>query len=431
MSSRSRVLYESVKARLVGKPALKPTAIVVPEYRQISGEYAQPITFAEKRDVFRNDNDFFNAVHSVSDKVRAKGWYVSTDEAADPDGKLRDTLTDILTRIQWGDRRRDRGLTNLFGEIVPELCWGGFSLLEMLSPKNLYAFNRVQLSSLFKWNRDASGNIVSFEQQPSFASGTLDFDNFVSWSWRTTDRNVFGDGMLYPLVAERVDVKGQMVPPMWKIKAQIENDIWRILHRYGTPRSILSFPGLNEDQLKEIAEQVKDPEVDASFAVNVAATVAQDGLGMAANMKSYLEYIDNRIQVGTGTAKTKLTTTTGFTEASAQVAVDETDPAIWDLQQNIKATMDFEIIERLVLQLGYAPSVVKAEFFWGSPNAEIQVSDVMSMKNAGIISPQTAQAILRDQLGWKIPQEEILPEEPVEAPPTNGAAGKPGDSKSK
>ena len=106
-------------------------SVVVPIWKQSAGEFPNP-TFQTLYDVFNADPDFSAAGYFISNRGLSHGWHIECNDKINPNDKedAEIFLTDWLDSVQWGDRRNERGFTPLLRAMIPELVWGGNSILE-------------------------------------------------------------------------------------------------------------------------------------------------------------------------------------------------------------------------------------------------------------------------------------------------------------
>ena len=298
---------------LSGGHLINDNAIIVPLYKVAVGEF-QLENVRSAIDAYIHDTDIFNAVNFISNAALSEGFYVTGNEDY-WNGKAVDLVQDFNRTIRWGNRRGEKGLAELLRIITKELLYGGNTFIEMLTPKSLQLLNQVELSSIYKVYRNEVGDVSKIQQMIGGRINDLDPDTIIHIPWLQIDREAFGRGLIQPLIAPRTDLKGQQIPPLYKIKASLEYDIYRMIHRRGVPRSVFSFPEAGDELLTSYAAQLKDPDVDASFTTNAKVGVAVEQGGPAQGIANLITFFDKRFQAGLQTPINNLLNSSGYTEA--------------------------------------------------------------------------------------------------------------------
>jgi hypothetical protein len=391
-------------------------AIIVPLYRVATGEY-QPESIKSAIDAYIHDTDIFDAINFISNAALSQGFYVAGDEEY-WNGKVVDLVEEFNRSIRWGNRRGERGLGELLRIVTKELLYGGNTFVEMLTPNNLQMLNQVELSSIYKIYRNEAGDISKIQQLIGGKLNDLDPDSIIHIPWLQIDREPFGRGLIQPLIAPRIDVKGRQIPPLYKIKASLEYDIYRMIHRRGVPRSVFSFPEASDEIIQSYSQELKDPDVDASFATNTQVAIASEGSGPAQGLQNLILHLDKRFQAGLQTPINNLLNSSGYTEASARVAEELGMLIVKDLQMRLKHAIENELYERIILQAGLDPKKAKIELHWGArQEPEYTLTDLVNVFDRKLITVGEARKILR-KVGWELEDDSALIARQTEEIPT-------------
>ena len=346
-------------------------------------------------DAYTHDTDIFNAVNFISNAALSQGFYVTGDENF-KNGKALDLIEDFNRTIRWGNRRGEKGLEELLRIVTKELLYGGNTFIEMLSPEKLEMLNQVQLSSIYKIYRNPQGDINKIQQLIGGRLNDLNPDTIIHIPWLQIDREPFGRGLIQPLISPKLDIKGKQIPPFYKIKGSLEYDLYRMIHRRGVPRSIFSFPEAGDELINSYHEQLKDPDVDASFATNTAVDIKSEQGGPAQGIQNLIIWLDKRFQAGLQTPVNNLLNASSFTEASARVAMELGQLIIRDLQKRLKQAIETEMYDRVLVQNGLDPKQSKVELHWGiKSNYEYNVNDILQVFDRNLIAPTEARRMLR------------------------------------
>ena len=105
----------------------------------------------------------------------------------------------------------------------------------------------------------------------------------------------------------------------------------------------------------------------------------------AIGFSKYIDHMVNQFYLGCETPLPRLFSTPGFTEASANAAVDLQDMLIRPVQRYIKRKVEREIFASVLLQQGFDPSLAKVRLNWGTPIVpEVLMSDLISAATAAV-----------------------------------------------
>lgn len=385
---------------------VQENAIIVPLYKVATGEY-QPESVRSAIDAFTHDNDIFNAINFITNSALSDGFYVTGDESY-KGGKVIDLIEDFNQSIRWGNRRGEKGLAKLLGIITPELLYGGNTFIEMLTPKKLLTLNQVELSSIYKIYRNEAGDISKYQQLIGGRLNDLDPDTIIHIPWLQIDREPFGRGLIQTLIAPRLDVKNKQVPPFYRVKASLEYDIWRMIHRRGVPRSIFSFSEAGDELLEAYKKDLKDPDVDSSYVTNTPVTLASELGGPASGIQNLVIWLDKKYQCGLQTPANNLLNSSSFTEASARVSKEVGELIITSLRIRLKDAIQTELYERVIEQGGYDPKLARIELRWGlRDDVQYTLADLWSSFDRDLISFEEARRILR-KVGWELDDDSKL-----------------------
>ena len=100
----------------------------------------------------------------------------------------------------------------------------------------------------------------------------------------------------------------------------------------------------------------------------------------------YVEHIINQFYLGCETPLPRLFSTPGFTEASANAALDLQNMLIKPIQRYIKRQVEREIFASVLKQAGLDLAKAKVRLNWGSPKTqEISIADMLKAAELGLI----------------------------------------------
>jgi hypothetical protein len=121
---------------------------------------------------------------------------------------------------------------------------------------------------------------------------------------------------------------------------------------------------------------------DRNCGLNVSVNPIQ--IDPRARFDSYIEHMVNQFYLGCETPLARLFSSPGFTEASANAALNLQDLLIKPTQRDIKRTVEAEIFDS-VLKAQFDSAKAQVRLNWGSPETpEVLMSDLISAATATV-----------------------------------------------
>jgi len=410
---------------IVFNQAVNQQSVTVPGYKQTAGEYPDP-NFPFLRDIYLKDTDVYTAVNFITNRAISRGYHIECDANAPNYLKTEceEYLTDFLEYVRWGDRRNERGFKPLAKTMLQEMGYAGTTILEEIDPEKISAFASVPPSSVWKFQRDYTGQLVGIWQYPHINPTPLSPDRYAIFRWNTVDRNPWGYGLAHSLAYPRVGPRGELIPPVILSWWQMQDDARLRLHRYAVPRSIFGVKGISLNEAKDMAETMKDPEASASIITNAEVGVAMDSPTARGNFAPEFDLIRNRVDIGLNAMLSViLASDKKFAYSSARVGQDISDIIVWDLQQNFKSTTENEILAPIAEQAGFDTNLLRPSFEYNIPDEpqEYTVADILNAVKVidpatglPLISIQEARDTLKQLVQW--PLDETMQATPTMMP---------------
>jgi len=197
------------------------------------------------------------------------------------------------------------------------------------------------------------------------------------------------------------------------MKARIETRMIDVFEKYAGPDELWLFPGVSPDQLSKYQALIKGkPKAGARFVYDKAdADIKTVQVDPRARYEAYIEHILNQVYLGGQTPLPKLFTTPGFTEASANAAIEIAERKVMALQRFIKRIVERDVFTPVLEQEGFDPKQAKCRLEWGMPEAldyeklAAILPYLVELQLNGVIGPSEIRTVLREVC--KLPLEEI------------------------
>jgi hypothetical protein len=363
-----------------------------------------------------------SAVDSMVDQVCGMGFYTTANEETAVKDKTTGKVKFEQVTSKDGTSRTPKEIIDDFGELVEldtwnqefvrEQLWAGFSITKMLpTAKKIEELAFIPPESIRRVRLDRdTGKVLKVYQQHKGSVAEIDPNDCIFLKNCRDPMEPFGISLFRALASSRTITRtsktgGQSrtitIPPVFAMKAQMENDMSEGLHRHGMPKIVWPFPNIKNDADLQ-AELAKLQQMDADYLTNqdVKPIVLEPRINRG--FDTFVAFLENRAMEGLETPMLKLLTTPGFTEASAREATRLADFKIFSMQRSVKRVIERHFYAPVLTAAGIDPIQANARLFWGpTEKPTILPADVIQAVREGIIQPVDAQRILRD-MGWKI-----------------------------
>lgn len=311
-----------------------------------------------------------------------------------------------------------------------EIVGTGNAIWQMFEPDKVKSVLRVPIETFervvtneylnFKeteWTRKKKLKL-GFIQTSTYGRKLLPADQFLFFRLNPIDTTGWGCGVIRVLLEEyswqELDPNtNQMVtrtrPSLMKIKAKLDTDLIEIFEK---------FAGPIEAWVSEDAKMIKKIEASLKTTPKYGGRVLAAGKGGKLDIKvppldprirfmRAIEYLWNQFCLAGQTPLPKLFTTPGFTEASANAAIDIADRLIMPIQRFIKRDLEM-LWRKVIMAADSALDPVKAgvRLNWGQKETpEIQIADILKARELKIIRLEEARKNLA-KAGFELWEEE-------------------------
>jgi len=260
--------------------------------------------------------------------------------------------------------------------------------------------------------RDAAGDVQGYKYKFNGVEKEFKPEQVIHWKWGGVNFSAYGTGVLQVLLQE-LSFNGEKRMSILEMKARIEARMIDVFEKYAGPDELWLFPGVSPDQLSKYQALIKSkPKAGARFVYDKAdADIKTVQVDPRARYEAYIEHILNQVYLGGQTPLPKLFTTPGFTQASANAAIEIAERKVMALQRFIKRIVERDIFTPVLEQAGFDPKQAGCRLEWGMPEAldyeklaKILPYLVELQLNA-VIEPSEIRTVLREVC--KLPLEEI------------------------
>jgi hypothetical protein len=197
---------------------------------------------------------------------------------------------------------------------------------------------------------------------------TFSPEKIIHFKWNPINFSAFGTGVLQVLLAE-LYFNGETRMSFLEMKARIEKIMPEIFEKYAGPDELWVFAGASDKKLAEYQKMIKKkPKAGAKFVYNKKdADIKTVAVDPRARYEAYIDHILNQVYLGGQTPIPKLLTTPGFTEASANAAIEVAERHVMSLQRFTKRIVEREVFVPVIQQAGLEPKQADCRLNWGMP----------------------------------------------------------------
>jgi len=281
--------------------------------------------------------------------------------------------------------------------------------LEDLRRLPIDAIEKIQESFLKGSNLKVPYKVEGYKLKSSYGGGSLDPKAVLHWSIGSENPCGFGIGVLQVLL-HTLTINNDKRPSYAWMKAKIERLMPKIFERYAAPDVVVQLEGQKEDTIKKFETKIRNRSEEGAWIFSGAKTASVNSVAIDPRASGFAPYIDhmvNQFYLGCETPLPRLFSTPGFTEASANAALDLQSMLIKPLQRYIKRQVEREIFASVLSQSGFNPAEAKVRLNWGSPETpEIMADDLIKAAEKGFIREEEFRKNAVKVLNWELWDEQ-------------------------
>ncbi len=305
-------------------------------------------------------------------------------------------------------------LDGLMHDMAVRLIACGNEFWLKLTPGYLSEFVRMPIDSIDKIKLSSVASlkipykVEGYQLKVSYCEGVgngeLKPEAVLHWNVNQNFNSGFGVGLLQVLL-HSLTVNNDRRPAFAWMKAKIEKILPSIFVKYAGPDVVVQAEGMKEESFKKYESAIKNRPEEGQWLFSGAKNVSVNPVSIdpRARFEYYIDHIVNQFYLGCETPLPRLFSTPGFTEASANAALELQDMLIDPLQRMIKRRIEREIFAVVAKQNGFDPVKAQVRLNWGSPEApEVTAADLISAADKGLIRFDEFRKNAVKILGWEL-----------------------------
>jgi hypothetical protein len=395
MSSTLRRLVEAFSVRAKSGYATPQGALV----------YETPtIALSEVVKLYQRDPTCKASVDLLAASAVGSGFYTTVNDRYEKAAQAKAAVDYFNETVN---------LDALLGDMARMLIACGNDFWLKLTPQNTKALfrlpvdavERIEQSYLEEKTLKIPYKIEGYKLRHSYGGELLDAQAVVHWRINCLDYSGYGTGVLQVLL-HSLSFASDKRPAYAAMKAKIERIMPRIFEKYAGPDVLALLERADDDTIAQFQQAIKNRgEEGAWLFYNGKGSIQPVTIDPRARFEYYVDHLINQFYLGCETPLPRLFSTPGFTEASANAALELQNMLIQPVQRYIKRQVERELFDTVLAQAGLDPAKAQARLNW-SPHKtkEASVADLLKAAEQGLIRQEEFRKNAV-KFGWQLWEE--------------------------
>ncbi len=233
--------------------------------------------------------------------------------------------------------------------------------------------------------------VTDYQLKSTYAGdsgNTLKPEAVIHWRLNSDGTSGFGVGLLQVLLHTlAIGCDDKKRPAVAWMKAKIERIMPKIFEKYAGPDVLAMLENVDEETCKKFEQAIKNRDEEGAWLfynkkIDVKPVTIDPRMGFA----YYVDHIINQFYLGCETPLPRLFSTPGFTEASANAALDLQDMLIKPVQRYVKRQVEREIFAVILSQNTFDPIKAQVRLNWNASKApQPSMADILEAAENGLI----------------------------------------------
>jgi len=380
---------------------------LLPAYHTVYGE-PKTVTFSDILTAYTRDPSCKAFVDFLADQAVGMGFYTTVNEEYEHAEEAKQVVDEFNEKVN---------LDSLLQIGAREIVASGNSFWLKTEPEHLENLKILPLTGFDNPKavaRNQYGEVTGYNYAFGDVKKKFSPEKISHFRWNPVNFSAFGTGVLQVLLAD-LSFDGETRMSFLEMKARIEKIMPEIFEKYAGPDELWVFAGASDKKLAEYQKMIKSkPKAGAKFVYNKKdADIKTVAVDPRARYEAYIDHILNQVYLGGQTPIPKLLTTPGFTEASANAAIEVAERHVMALQRFTKRIVEQEIFVQIINQAGFDSKKADCRLNWGMPEkpdveALLPMLANIARDRPDIISAKSFQKILIN-MGLPLEVEETKP----------------------
>ena len=392
MSSNLHRLIEAFQIKAKSGYATPQTALV----------YETPsIPLAEVIKLYERDPTCKSSVDLLAASAVGSGFYTTMNENYEKAAQAKSIVDNFNETVN---------LDALLSDMARMLIACGNDFWLKLTPENIKAIHRLPIDAIERIEQSYLDEktlkipykIESYKLRQTYGGENLDANAMVHWRINCLDYSGYGTGVLQVLL-HSLTFQSDKRPAYSSMKARIERIMPKIFEKYAGPDVLALLERADDDTIQKFQQAIKNRgEEGAWLFYNGKGDIKPVTIDPNARFEYYVDHIINQFYLGCETPLPRLFSTPGFTEASANAALELQNMLIQPVQRYIKRHVERELFDVVLKQAGLNPDQAQVRLQW-SPykTKEVSAADLLKAAEQGLIRPDEFRKNA-SKFGWQL-----------------------------
>ena len=364
------------------------------------------IPLADVMQLYERDPTCKASVDLLAAATVGMGFYTTVNE----EYERADEAKQVVDKFN-----EDVNLDGLLNDMARVLIACGNDFWLKITPEPLKELHRLPIDAIEKIERSyiqedlkVPYRVQGYKLKHSYGSESLKPEAIIHWRINCVGQSAFGIGILQVLL-HTLTVNSDKRPSYAWMKSELEKVMPKIFKKYAGPDVLAHLPNASEETIRKFEKAIKERPEEGSWLFYTGkqeANVFPVTIDPRSRFEYYIDHIINQFYLGCETPLPRLFSTPGFTEASANAALDLQDMLIKPIQRYIKRQVERDIFDVVLAQAGFDPAKAQVRLNWGSPEVpEVVMADMLKAAELGLIRPEEFRKNA-SKFGWELWEEE-------------------------
>jgi hypothetical protein len=359
------------------------------------------IPLADVIKLYERDPTCKASVDLLAASAVGSGFYTTTNDDYEKAAQAKSVIDNFNENVNL-----DELLCGMARMLIA--CGNDFWL--KLTPQNMKALHRLPVDAVERIHQSfieektlkIPYKIESYKLRQTFGGENLAAEAVIHWRINCLDYSGYGTGVLQVLLHSLV-FQSEKRPAYAAMKAKIEKIMPSIFEKYAGPDVLALLEQADEDTIEKFEQAIKNRgEEGAWLFYNGKGDIRPVTIDPRARFEYYVDHLINQFYLGCETPLPRLFSTPGFTEASANAALELQNMLIQPIQRYIKRHVERELFDTVLLQAGLNPTKAQARLHW-SPykTQQATVADLLKAAEQGLIRQDEFRKNV-SKFGWQL-----------------------------
>lgn len=374
----------------------QPTAKVVTS--NYFRETPKAVTFAQLVDYHDRTPQLAMSVSSYKELITGTEMVVTSDD---------EQATKLIE--SWND---DNVFYDKFENLVNTILITGNGILEKLDENRIDGVEEVDMTTIVGKKRSDDGSETLWydhldNKSKAVKLGENNMDRFIEFNLTKYAKQPWGKSIFNTLAMPR-RTGNRWTPPLIEILWGMEDAMAAMLLNNAYPITTITFNSGDDEFLREEQRKWANYKPGDKRIQKIKPDIEFFETSASSKYTDYVHHIEKTFEIGTQFPHDIMTG--DFTSrASSDTTETIVTKKVRGFQRYLCNVLKTELYDPILSQNGFDPKKVNLDIEFTTQNViELEPSNVMDMKNSGVITPNECREWLRSNTGMDLPDDDII-----------------------